>query len=273
MRQRQGSGQRYTWHVAVLILPFLATAALGECDRIPHYNVAKSAVIAGEGTVVTLSIALEDFAPRRLLCLTSALRRKYPVQKLTAYFFSSREAAKGFVPLGIDYSQKQVKYASKLHGSYFYDAREKQQYLFITPDGLTQRWDSPLNTRIDLPVTEAPRCRLAMYDRCLLELRHIVYFRKPGEPPLSGTATLTGFIAENGAVTDVQVAKVATSTEEGILRDASLSELATWRFESGRHRDPIRITFSYEVVDSKTLGEETRVQFFLPDRVVIQTSR
>ena len=84
---------------------------------------------------------------------------------------------------------------------------------------------------------------------------------------------LTGQIEKSGSVSSVQItnSNEVVSTQQRAFADFAVRNLKSWRFEPGRTRDPIRITYSVERV-AAPLGVGVDVQFELPDRVKIQVS-
>jgi hypothetical protein len=258
----------------VTVALFEAIYAFGACN-VPHYRRGRTWEDNASGISIDISIRLEDFAPERLICLAGALRQKYTGRDVAAYIFSSRDAALGYLPGSIDPSPKVVEYQSKLHGYYFYSKEKHDNHLLIVPDVRSQEVDSPSTTRIDLPVTGTPVCRLAIDGRCLLEFQHIYYLSFEGKTEISGRVTLGGVIRRDGAVSDLAVvdAKVNPPERQSVLVDWAKEHLGTWRFEPGRHKDRVRITYSFVVADSPLVGHGTDVQFRLPYEVRIETGR
>lgn len=260
--------------LAVVAVLFEAASAFGACD-VPHYRTGRTWADKASEIDVAISIRLEDFAPERLICLAWALRQKYPGRNIAAYMFSSREAALGYLPTSIDPSPKVMEYQSKLHGYYSYNRDRHEDYLLIMPDGTSQDLDSPLATRMDLPVTGTPVCRLAINGRCLLEFQTISYPTVEGRAEISGRVTLGGSIPRNGALSEVAVvdANVSPPERQSVLLDWARQNFSTWRFAPSRHKDAVRITYYFEVVDGPLMEHGSGVQFRLPDEVRIQTCR
>ena len=248
--------------------------AFGACD-VPHYRRGRTWEDNASGISIDISIRLEDFAPEGLVCLAGELRRKYPGRNVAAYIFSSREAALGYLPGSIDPSPKVAEYQSKLHGYYFYDKEKHDDYLLIVPDVQSQEVDSPSTTRIDLPVAGTPVCRLAINGRCLLEFQHIYYPSIEGTTDTSGRITLAAKIRRDGALSDLALVdtKVNPPERQSVLVDSAMQNFKTWRFEPGRQKDSVRLTYSFEVVGSRSVGRETSVQFRLPYEVRIEVGR
>jgi len=256
----------------VTVALFEAIYAFGACN-VPHYRRGRTWEDNASGISIDISIRLEDFAPERLICLAGALRQKYTGRDVAAYIFSSRDAALGYLPGSIDPSPKVVEYQSKLHGYYFYSKEKHDNHLLIVPDVRSQEVDSPSTTRIDLPVTGTPVCRLAINGRCLLEFQHIYYPSVEGKAKISGGVILAGNIRRDGVLSDLAVvdAKVNPPERQAVLVDSAMLNLSTWRFEPGKHKDGVRITYNFEVSDSPSLGQETSVRFRLPYEVRIET--
>jgi len=138
----------------------------------------------------------------------------------------------------------------------------------LDPDAFVQEVDSPFTTRIDLPFTGTPVCKLAVKGRCLLEFDHI----EPafGEwPAIAGTVTLAASIGRNGVVSNLTVLGVDAEPPEGkaALVDRAGGNLRTWRFEPAPHTDRLRITYRFE--PREAAGQGTEVRFALPDGVSI----
>jgi len=248
-------------------------AAPGVCGP-PSYRVGRTWADNAAQTLIDISIPLEDFAPDSLICLAGALRRQYPERSVKAYIFSSYEAAMGFVPGDMDLPLGAADYQFKLHGIYAYDKETQKEYLKIDPDGYRE-WDPLLETRIDLPVTATPVCRLGIAGRCLLEFRHIYYPNTAGNADVSGRVTVTGRIRRDGTVSGLAVAGAEASPpdQRQALADFASSNLGTWRFEPGKRDEAVRITYYFEVADSRSAVHEANVEFGLPNEVRVWTAR
>jgi hypothetical protein len=142
------------------------------------------------------------------------------------------------------------------------------------PDGNSQERNSPFNTRIDLPAAGRPACKLEIDERCLLEFHHIYYPEIENATQISGEVTLAGSIRQDGALVGITLveAKADPPERRSVLVDWAKQNLSTWRFEPAKHKDAVRITYSFAVNDSLP-GNTLIVQFRLPDGVKIETDR
>lgn len=250
-----------------------ATCASGACDP-PRHQVVRTWLDKAPDLGINISIRLADLAPARLICLAGELKREYPGRNITASIFTSREAAMGYRPGSMEVPPKVLVYQSKFHAHYFYNMERREEYLRISPNGHTADADPGISTRIDLPVTGAPVCRLAVGDRCLLEFQHIYPPSFESKRETSGQVTLAGSIGRNGALSDVAVvdAKADPPERESALVGWAKHNFTTWHFEPARHKDAMRITYYFEVVDP-SIRSEYGVLFRLPDEVRILVGR
>jgi len=238
--------------------------AFATCEP-PHYRKGRVWEDTTSYLNIAVSIRLEDFAPARLICLARALRQRYPERDLLVSIFSSREAALGWLPL-TERTPNLWEYESKLHGFYSYVKAKHQDYLLVLPDGHSQDVHSALTTRIDLPTTVAPVCRLAVDSRCLLEFQHMVYPGSAEGQRAVGRITIAGTIERDGVVSNLSVveASITPAERQPMLVSSAMQNLGTWRFEPGYHPDGIRITYSFDRVDSPSVGDASGLQFRLP---------
>ena len=164
-----------------------------------------------------------------------------------------------------------VEYQTKLHGKYIYNKETHEEYVALTPDGY--QTDETLVTRIDLPVTGKPLCKLEINGRCLLEFQHIEYPSIEGKKQVVGRVTLSGSILPDGTLPKLTVVNVRANLPDGkvVLANWARKNLATWRFEPGKQEEAVRITYYFEVTDSPLVG--SGVQFRLPSEVRVQTER
>jgi hypothetical protein len=258
--------------VAIIIAFLTSTYAPAACKP-PAYRIGWMSEDPSDhsGVELNIGIHLQDFAPERLICLASSLRSRYSGRNITALIFSSVEAARYYSPVTIDQGSKIVESQAALHGYYSYRKDNGGEYLALFPDA-TPRNDFPFTTRIDLPATAPPVCKLAVGRRCLLKFQHIFYPEADAPFVNSGAVTVAGNIRKDGVVSDVAVVESET---DPVGRQADLAkwvkqQLSTWYFEPATQKDRIRITFRFVIADGP-VPQQTRFQ--LPDEVTIQTAR
>jgi hypothetical protein len=238
--------------------------------RVPSYRVAQVNRDAAPDVFMDISIRQEDFAPESLVCLAFVLRQKYrQAPQILVGIFDSYAAAANYRPLAVEYTTDLVRWASRQHAIYHYNPENHEEYLLLLPDGLSLSRDSPLMTRIDLPTTGPPSCKLQIRGRCLLVFDHIGATEKDG----FGTVVLTARMEKNGKVSDVRLAEsetVAVTPERLALIQFATRNLRSWRFQDGKAAETFRITFSLEHVDTPLGVDGIDVQLQLPDRVNIK---
>ena len=143
---------------------------------------------------------------------------------------------------------------SQMHAHYFFDSGARNNYIEIIPV-------SEYRTRINLPVADAPRCRLEAADRCMVALERPSYPRVAFFEKVSGTVALQAAVSRAGTVRNIRVVKAGT--EQGdvalLLAKASIHNFSTWRFEPAQKRDPLKVTYSYVIDKSLPGGSQVRV--------------
>lgn len=255
----------------LVVVAFRGVALAADCDG-PHYRKGRIYEDSKSETGMQISILPNEFAPARLICLAKHLRRRFrDKEKVLITIYDDDDAARQDLPLTVEASAKQFEMAGHMHASYESDANKKEEYLVLYPDPLEK--DS--STRIDLSSSELKPCNLQLAGRCLLMLHHIEYPWSMLKSGTTGKAIVTGTITPEGTVLDVHVAAAEASPPTGkdTLADAAAGNLRTWRFESAPRSEPIRITFSFEVVTSPSFGGNTKVQLSLPTQVLVRANR
>ncbi len=243
--------------------------------KVPHYRVGKVWTDTISEYMVDLSVPWKEFTPQQLVCLARSLKRQHPGRTVSAYMFTSYDAARSFTPLGEEYTPQLVAWARELRASYIYDHTKREEYLLLTPDGLDQLPNSPFNTRIDLPTSQESACKLAIQGRCLLAFRSFIYPFDEKNVAATGEVTLSGTIRKDGALSKVTVvnAKADSPDHQSLLLNAAVKNFTSWHFEPAPVDDAVRITYSFELIDAPKWYLKTHVQFRLPDQVKVQTSR
>jgi hypothetical protein len=258
-------GCRVLYIFCVLVQLWGAARCFGACKD-SHYRMGRVFARTGARVVLDISVSPDDLAPEKLICLAGFLQREYRAREISIGIFSSHEAALEYFPLGVEYPKNAVRWASRQHAQYYYSAEGHEEYLLLIPDGLSLGVKSPFNTRIDLPATGKPSCKLEIGSRCLVQFKHIDL---PAEEA-PGDITLTGRIERSGKVTAVQVvADKSFSAPNPALTNFAQRNLESWIFEHAHHESDIKITYSLKRVETP-LEHGINVQFMLPDKVNIE---
>jgi hypothetical protein len=258
--------------LSICLLLTLSLVALGQCVT-PKFRKGTIWKNSDSAIEMQISIRLIDFAPKKLICLAESLRNRYRDHKnITFYIFSSDAAAKHWFPQQ-EQTKKSAEMEAAMRGAYFYDADKHQEYIVIMPGLRKSRGEAPFDTRIDLPVSGKPECRLEMASRCVLQLQDPDYPTEALKGKVSGTATLVGRIARNGVPTDLHTLKesnvIPTITKE-VLVNGALENLRTWRFEPAEHENDLRLVYTYRIDSSLTYENQVNVEFVPPDQMVIR---
>ena len=221
--------------------------------------------------MMQISISPADFAPGRLLCLTSSLKNRYRHARLILVtIYDDQDAAVRDRPLTVEASAADFETASHMHAAYQYDSDKHEEHLSLYPDSREGRW----GTKFYLPLAAPMFCTLEIDRRCLLRLDHIEYPWDAQDQGVSGNVTLTGLVSQGGTVSDLSVAEsqVNPTQQAAVLERAARDNLKSWRFEPGPQSIPIRITFSYILVASPHFDKSTETEMALPSRVVIKAN-
>ncbi len=279
LHMNQNSNSYATPHRLIrrLVVCFLLGAGsslMAQCVA-PHYSIGKVLQESPSSLTAYVSIKLSDFTPRKLICLASVLKARYQGRaRIFVAIFSNQEAAKYYVPLGVERTEQMVRWASKLHAVYDFDATEHRERLVLIPDHVAED-ESNHDTTIDLLTNAVSPCHLQVKDRCLLEFHDMWYpwAGGYGTPPPTGEVVLTAVISRNGGVAQVALASASVNPpdNESVFVNLAIANLKSWRFEPGIREEPLRITYSFEVVESLPHG--TEITFALPDLVTIKTGR
>lgn len=160
--------------------------------------------------------------------------------------------------------------AKQLHAMYSFDSEGHEEYIDILPFGYP---GSPsADTRIDFPISSTPRCRVELGGRCVITLDGLDYPPNALQTATSGSITLTGRVSRSGELRGVRLLESAVTPKDGteILASAAIESLSKWRVEAARHEDKIRITYRYTIESSSLGGGKSRLEFDLPNQVIIR---
>jgi hypothetical protein len=220
---------------------------------------------------INVSLDIGDFAPERIICLASALRKRYADRKqITVVMFSSYEAAKKFrTPYNPDSLKPGPNWSLENHGLYSNDADKREESVTIMPLGQSRQF----STRIDLPASSAPECVLQLAKRCLLAADRAEYPWAVLKSHDSGSVALEAVVERDGRVTQVRAVGQGadlSAARRGLI-DAANRNLRSWRFETGRQPESIQIAFAYTIAKDETPGK-TSVQYDLPRSVQIRAT-
>jgi len=248
--------------------------AFAQCPA-PRYRTGFTLVDSRAELITSISILPRDFTPSRLVCLATSLKERYRDRTsiLVSIFSSHKAASTSLGTLMPVYGREDVSMLAQMHGRYVFSAERHEDYVELMPV-LTWEWHmdkGPFDTRIDLPVVAAPRCRVEIQERCLIASNGIDYPYEALKRGASGTVTLTGSVTRGGKVSDVRVMK-AESVPEGerdLLANAAVQDLSSWRLEPGRRESAIQITYSYVIDKSLPWNVQTRPRWVPPNEIVI----
>ena len=266
--------------LALAALTVVSASAFADCQAPEHRK--GELWLFGDPPVYTVSIALSDFTPVRLVCLAAQLKREHRRERHFAVFvFSSHEAAKCYHgPFDIgDFegtfrSQKEANCFSaawssrQLHAVYSYHYDDESEYLQLGPFGL-DGGDQRGITRIDLPTTTLSPCMFNVAGRCVITMEFPWAVTYPDAS--SGSVTLTARFTREGVVRDINVAEVrdmATGNETAIVR-AAVDNLKSWRVEPAQREDTLRITYSH-VIDPSLQPGHVELEFDVPRQITVR---
>lgn len=262
-----------------------STCALAQC-RAARYHEGRVWEDSEASAFMAVSIPLHDFAPARLVCLAEALRLRYHYARtIDVLIFSSAYVADryaGNVPSSAPAKnskrggpQSFSFWVRQLHGFYSYNADTHEEYVELRPFG-ADVGGGPYDTRIDLPVTGIPRCRLEFSGRCVLALDPIYYPDEALTQGISGGVLLAGLISKSGEIRNIKISETSVKPlgQSQILADDAVRNLKTWRLEAARREEPIQIKYSYVIDPSLPMPQgyrrQVESQLALPNQVTIR---
>jgi TonB family protein len=255
--------------------PFLALfVSLGACFaadcRAPIYRRGYVWEDSPASIMMNISLAIEDFAPARLVCLAEVLKKRYSDRrKIDVFVFSDHTAARHYThPSAGDYVKPLPNWAGQNHAIYVFDADKQKDFIYIEPLGTGTGYEPNVGTAINLRLGAIPPCTLVYDCRCLLVLDDIEYPGSQQKAGVSADIELQGMIARNGSVIDVRTAS-PVSRAHGPLAKSAIQNLKTWHFEPAQRQSTLRITYSYRLRTWRSPGSWLHLQFGLPDKVEI----
>jgi len=264
--------------VVVSLVLAAGTGAFAQCHP-PHYRMGLIFADDPKAIVASISMSLQDFSPRNLICLAGHLRERYPgrTSMLFTIFDSNKPTHYNIFPVELEHSEGLQKLLDHAHARYFVDAAKHEDYIELLPLGV---WASSLlparpwsySTRIDLPLAATPHCFLEMDNRCFVALENIVYPDEALKRSVEGKVVLAGTIGRSGKVDHVRVVKAESAPEamKDLLATAAVKNLSSWRLEPGPRREMIQITYSYAIDKTVPYPSRWDVKWALPNEVTIR---
>jgi hypothetical protein len=138
---------------------------------VPHYKKGLIPQESAKAVTMNISISVDDFAPRNLVCLAEHFQKQYAGRhQMVITIFDSQDAAQHSRPM-IESRPDVAAWESHKHAYYYYDQSKKENYLQLLPDANNRG----LEQKIPLPTSDTPSCNLQIENRCLLQLKHIEY--------------------------------------------------------------------------------------------------
>ncbi len=194
---------RALWLLAVAIVLGMnaAGSAAAKC-RSPRFQLARDFVNyeSGRGSA-HISLTPADFTLPNLVCLAQVLKAQHPDWKqVNVLMFSSQTAATGFSPGKLG-PEELWQFDRQLRAFYSVDVDAREEFLAITPMGLEGGDD--YDTRLHLPPSGTPHCRLEVNDRCLLAVEPLKYQVRELREAAPGSVTLAATIGRDGRLAGI----------------------------------------------------------------------
>jgi TonB family protein len=234
---------------------------------------------------LSISVAPQDLAPRRLACLVDSIREAHrDIKRIRLLIFSSQVAAERYVSeiqlgdfppssnSGDSRFNDPVWQARQLHAIYSYDETSREHTLQMKPRGFDRAM--PDDTVLQLPLQDRTHCHLELNGRCVLALDEIRYPEFAHMKQATGDVVLLGDVTRNGTLDHVRVEKsgsVPPGSETAFER-AAIANVREWLLESGPAAVQFRLTYSFRLASTVRV-DTTEMKCDLPNRVVITAHR
>jgi len=257
------------------VLCTMAILALGpfsladDCHA-PRYAKGRIYEESPRSALLNISIPPNDFTPAKLICLAEHFRKEYQGRgEIVISIFDRRDAARNAAPMS-EWNKHRAEYNSHQHAAYYYDESKEQEEITLYPASP----DGGLKQTIPLPVKAVPECRFQIDRRCLLMLDQADYPWEARKGKISGLVSLRATMGASGTLHDVTVtnAESDSASSQRLLAKAAKVNLKSWRFEAGSHDVPLRITYTYKLLNSPTFERDVEVQLSLPNDVVVMAN-
>lgn len=254
------------WITAIVLLAGGTTCLAGQSDA-PSYRVGQ--VWEDTPARVEMSIAVQtaDLAPARLVSLASDLKQRYVDRKeIFVMVFDNLAAAKSYISStrGDQVGKPLPDWPSHLHARYIRWPARREEFVVLMPLGASRE----SATRINLPATTLPPCRLAVAGRCLLTLDRVTYPSRSVKAGQACAIRLEAVIGQDGKVTRVRASGPEAQT--GALAETAARNLKSWCFTPSASETPFQITYDYRLDLPDSLQDRPVVRFQLPERVEIR---
>ncbi|HZU26175.1 MAG TPA: energy transducer TonB [Bryobacteraceae bacterium] len=250
----------------------LQMAAQSACVA-PRYRQALTLADSKSELITNISISPRAFAPTSIICLATALKQRYGVRpRMIISIFASAEAASNSPGiLSPETNPEDTAMLAQMHARYVYDQQRHEEYVEMIPAlDLSSARGGLYTTRIDLPVSGTPHCRLEVHDRCVIALKRPDY-PDDAEVGASGLVTLAATIRPDGRITGVRVDQVQASPRDaaGALSRNAVENLSSWQLEPAHRREAIRISYSYAIDNRLSYLKPAEVSWNLPAGLTI----
>ena len=264
--------------LVVCLVLAAGTGAFAQCHP-PHYRMGLIFADDPKAIVASISMSLQDFSPRDLICLATHLRERYPgrTSMMFTIFDSNKPTHYNIFPVELEHSEGLQKLLDHVHARYFLEASKHEEYIELLPLGALAGGSmvalaGPYSTRIDLPLAATAHCFLEMDNRCFVALGDVLYPEEAFKRSVEGKVVLTGTISRSGKVDHVRVVKAESAPEamKDLLATAAVKNLSSWRLESGPRRETIQITYSYAIDKTVPYPSRWDVKWALPNEVTIR---
>jgi hypothetical protein len=156
------------------------------------------------------------------------------------------------------------------HAEYQFNATTKRRFIELLPMG-SPSWGGE-DTLVNLPAATLRPCRLALDDRCLLELGFPKYPDKSVAALISAKVLVGGTIDRRGRAAKIEVRAANAKNVRGketsadALVEAAVENVRSWRLEESADETPFNVTFEFEPTDVSHL----LLEFQLPGRIIIR---
>jgi TonB family protein len=220
---------------------------------------------------MSMSVPLGEFTTKGLICLAADLRERFHDRSdITVNIFSSSNAASQSL-YHQETSEDDLKTFAQMHARYNFSADKHEEYLEIMPSGVGPSLQArPESTRIDLPLLEAPHCRLEVANRCVIVLEYPTFPQESLTRRLSGTIVLSATVTTDGKFANVHVSGNDSFAELRVLANSAVRNLSIWRLEPYQHQQKVEIRYSFKIDDSLPRRGQTAIVWSLPKEITIR---